>query len=141
MKKQVVLDTNVLISALRSRRGASFRLLSLLGQGDFQINVSVPLILEYEEAARRIAKDFGLTYSDIDALIDYLCRIANRHQIHFLWRPLLKDPHDDMVLELAAGAGCDFIVTHNLRDFRGIERFGVKAITPKEFLRIIGGLP
>jgi putative PIN family toxin of toxin-antitoxin system len=141
VKKEIVLDTNVLISALRSRRGASFRLLSLLGGKDFQINVSVPLALEYEEMAKRFAEQTGLSHSDIDDIIDYICSIANRRRIHFLWRPFLKDPHDDMVLELAAGAGCDFIVTHNIRDFRGIERFGVKAISPREFLRIIGGLP
>jgi predicted nucleic acid-binding protein len=116
-------------------------LLSLLGGKDFQINVSVPLVLEYEEMAKRFAENAGLSYSDIDDMIDYICRIGTRHRIHFLWRPFLKDPHDDMILELAAGAGCDFIVTHNIRDFRDIEQFGVKAITPREFLRIIGGLP
>jgi len=141
MTKQIVMDTNVLISALRSRRGASFKLLRLLGHKDFEINVSVSLILEYEDVAKRYAKDFGLTNSDIDDIIDYLCRIANKHLIHFLWRPYLKDPHDDLLLELSVEASCDYIVTHNVTDFAGADRFGVKVITPGDFLKRIGRLP
>ena len=59
-------------------------------------------------------------------------------EIFFLWRPFLKDPKDDMVLELAVEAEVEYIVTHNLKDFNGVEHFGIKAITPKEFLQIIG---
>ena len=60
-------------------------------------------------------------------------------KIFFLWRPFLRDPDDDLVLELAVEAGCAYIVTHNLRDFEGVERFGLRAVTPKRFLDIIGG--
>jgi len=137
---QIVLDTNVLVSALRSRLGASFRLLSLLGHKDFEINVSVPLIFEYEYAAKGMAQEAGLTHQDIDDVLDYVCQTANRRQIYFLWRPFLKDPRDDLVLELAIEASCDFIVTHNTRHFIGTERFGVKAITPQQFLKIIGAI-
>ena len=62
-------------------------------------------------------------------------------RIFFLWRPFLKDPKDDMVLELAVEAEVEYIVTHNLKDFHGAEHFGIKAITPKEFLRKIGEIP
>jgi predicted nucleic acid-binding protein len=60
--------------------------------------------------------------------------------LFFLWRPYLKDPEDDMVLELAVTANCDFIVTYNIKDFKGAEEFGVEVITPQEFLERIGEL-
>ncbi len=125
-------------SALRSKRGASFKLLSLIGSGKFEINISVPLILEYEDVAKRQARQIGLTYADIDDILDYICTVANRWQIFFLWRPHLNDPGDDLVLELAVEAGCDYIITHNIRDFVGVEQFGLEAIKPKEFLQKIG---
>ena len=141
MKRRIVIDTNVLISALRSQRGASYRLFMLLDRGDIEINMSVPLIVEYEDAAKRIAREVGLTHADIDDILDYICSIARQRKIHFLWRPFLKDPQDDHVLELAVESGCNFIVTHNIRDFLGSEQFGIRVVTPKEFLRVIGGLP
>ena len=141
MPYQIVIDTNVLVGALRSRRGASFRLLSLLGGKDFEINISVPLVLEYEDAAKRNAREVGLTHGDIDDILDYICRVAHQCQIYFLWRPFLKDPRDDLVLEVAVEGGCDFIVTYNVRDFEGADRFGVRVVTPGEFLRAIGALP
>lgn len=137
---RIVIDTNVLVSALRSRRGASFKLLTLLGSAKFQINVSVPLVLEYEDAAKREAHALGLRSEDIDDLLDYLCRVAKRRRIFFLWRPLLKDPKDDLVLEVAVEAGCDFIITYNQRDFAGSGRFGIEILTPKQFLTMIGAI-
>src|SRR3990172_3869871 len=112
MIRQIVIDTNVFISALRSRRGASYRLFTLLDRGNFEINISVPLIVEYEDAAKRIVREIGLASADIDAILDYICSVARKHIIHFLWRPFLKDPQDDHVLELAVEAGGDFIVAH-----------------------------
>jgi len=138
--KQIVIDTNVLVAALRSRRGASHRLLMLLGQGKFEINVSVPLILEYEDAGKRIASEAGLTYGDVDDILNYICSVGRKRLIHFLWRPFLKDPQDDHVLELAVESESEFIVTYNVRDFSGSEQFGVHIVTPKQFLRVIGGL-
>ena len=140
MATQVVLDTNVLVSALRSNRGASFRLLSLIGKKEFELNVSVPLVIEYEDAAKRISKDSGLTHSDIEDILDYICKVANRREVYFLWRPYLKDPHDDFVLELAVESESDFIITYNGRDFSGAEKFDIKVIAPKEFLKRIGVL-
>lgn len=137
---RIVIDTNVLVSALRSRRGASFKLLTLLGGSTFQINVSVPLVLEYEDAAKREARALGLRNEDIDDLLDYLCRVANRRKIFFLWRPFLKDPKDDLVLEVAVEAGCDFIISYNQRDFAGSGRFGIEVLTPKQFLTMIGAI-
>jgi putative PIN family toxin of toxin-antitoxin system len=117
---QVVLDTNAIYSGLRSRRGASFKLLSLLGTGRFEIHLSVPLVLEYEEVLQEKSRDLRLAEGDIDDVLNYLCRVAGLHEIHFLWRPRLKDPDDEMILELAVEAGCDYIVTY--RTFRAYNR-------------------
>ncbi|MEK6321755.1 MAG: putative toxin-antitoxin system toxin component, PIN family [Acidobacteriota bacterium] len=138
MKAVVVLDTNVFVSALRSQLGASYKLLSLVGGDTFDIVVSVPLVLEYEEVARRQARRMGLTYDDINAILDYVCTAADRRKIFFLWRPFLPDPSDDMVLELAVEAACDYVVTFNVRHFIGTEQFGISVITPGEFLKLIG---
>ncbi len=140
MGPSIVLDTNALIAGLRSRNGASFRVLSLVGESAFELNVSVPLVLEYEEVAKREARALGLTHGEIDDLLDYFCAVGTHRQIYFLWRPILRDPADDMVLELAVEANCDFVVTHNVRHFAGAERFGIRAATPSEFLKRIGVL-
>lgn len=134
-KPQVVLDTNVFISALRSKRGASYRLLSLVGKGHFEMNVSVPLILEYEDVAKRQAQDITLSEEAIDDILDYLCLEARGHEIFYLWRPRLKDPEDDFLLELAVKASCDVIITYNSKDFAGIEPLGISVQTPLQFLQ------
>ena len=138
---QIVLDTNVLVSGLRSNRGASFRLLALVGSNKFQLNLSVPLVVEYEEVLMRQRGEMGLMRSDIIDFLDYLCQRSNLHDIYFLWRPYLRDPKDEMVLELAVAAGCQHIVTYNKRDFQGVEAFGIKTVTAQEFLQAIGELP
>ena len=138
---QVVLDTNVIYAGLRSRRGASFKLLSLLGSGRFKIHLSVPLVLEYEEVLRKKRRDLGLTAADVNDVLDYLCQVAGLHEIHYLWRPRLKDPDDEMLLELAVVAGCEYIVTYNKEDFPGVEQFSIQLATAKELLQHIGTLP
>jgi len=139
MSERVVIDTNVIVSGLRSSRGASHRILRLIGQADFEIALSVPLVIEYEDAIKRDGEASGLSAEDVDRLIEYWCSVAHLQEIHFLWRPLLRDPKDDHVLELAVEAGCTSIVTHNIRDFGETDAFGVEAIRPGEFLRRIGG--
>lgn len=136
----IVIDTNVLVAALRSKRGASYKLLTLINSEKFRTRISVPLALEYEDVAKRLLADIPLTEQNVDNILDYLCAVAQRQQIFYLWRPFLQDPNDDMVLELAVAANCDFIVTYNKRDFRGAERFGLRVVTPKEFLKEIGEL-
>lgn len=136
---QIVIDTNVFLSALRSNQGASYLLLMLIGQSAlFEISLSVPLVLEYEDVAKRPGLISAFSEEDIDAVIDRLCLMGHRQSIFFLWRPFLKDPKDDMVLELAVEANCDFIITFNKKDFVGSEQFGIPALTPQEFLRKIG---
>jgi len=138
MKHRIVIDTNVFVSALRSRRGASFELLSLIGVWEFEVAISVPLILEYESAAKRILDSLPLSEEDLEAILDYICSVATHRKIHYLWRPQLKDPGDEMVLELAVESGSEFIVTYNEADFKGADRFGIRVVTPGAFLREIG---
>jgi len=139
MPLQIVIDINVFVSALRSNRGASFKLLSLLGKSaQFEMNLSVPLVLEYEDVAHRQLHSTGLSAQDVSDIVDYLCSVGNRCQIYFLWRPFLKDAKDDMVLELAVEAQCQYIISFNRRDFAGVEQFGLQVLTPQEFLREIG---
>lgn len=139
MTVRVVLDTNVLVAAVRSRRGASFQILSQIGTGTFDIAVSVPLVLEYESVLLRHLEATSLSEDDIQSLLDYICGVAVRQEVFFLWRPQLKDPGDDFVLEIAVAANCDAIVTHNIRDFAASRRLGVRAISPSQFLSVIGG--
>jgi len=137
---QIVMDTNVLISALRSRRGPSFKMLSLVGKGRFEISLSVPLVLEYEAVAKRSSWRDKPSWSHVSNILDYLCAVGRHQQIHFLWRPRARDPKDDMVLEVAVAGQCDAIVTYNKRDFAEAKSFGLELFTPKEFLKTIGEL-
>ena len=139
-KSQVVLDTNVIVSALRSQQGASYKLLMLVGRGDFEINLSVALLLEYEDATKRLLGQIPLTETDINNILDYLCGMANQREVFYLWRPFLRDPKDDMVLELAVSGRCEAIITYNKKDFVGVEQFGLQVMTPKEFLEVLGEL-
>jgi putative PIN family toxin of toxin-antitoxin system len=135
---RIVVDTNVLMAGLRSCQGASFRLLQMLGTGRFEIVISVPLVLEYEDVLMRHVKLVGFEETEIAALVDYICAMGQRQRIHYLWRPFLPDPKDDLLLELAVAAGCEGIVTFNVKDFPGGERFGLWILTPREFLARMG---
>ena len=132
-----MLDTSVVVAALRSRQGASFRLVSLLERGRFEIAMSVPLLFEYEDALTRYVNDGLYESQDIDDFLDFVCRVAHRQSIFFLWRPYLPDAKDDMVMELAVAAGCEAIVTHNYKDFAGTGHFGIEVHRPKDFLHIL----
>jgi putative PIN family toxin of toxin-antitoxin system len=134
------MDTNVLVAALRSRHGASYRLLTLIGTGRFELCITVPLALEYETVAKRSVHRSTLSHADVDGVVDFLCHVGKAQSIFFLWRPCLRDPKDDMVLEAAVAGSCEAIVTFNKKDFAGAFQFGIKILTPKEFLEKIGGL-
>lgn len=133
----VVIDTNVLVSGLRSNRVYAYDLLQRVGAGGFEIHLSVPLVMEYESTLRRLLPELPVSETVIEEVIDYHCAVAKRHEIFFLWRPFLRDPKDDMVLELAVKAACDYIVTYNRRDFQGVEAFGITVVAPREFLKIV----
>ncbi len=136
---QVVLDTNVLVAAMRSRHGASYRLLSQSGDKRWRPNVTVPIVLEYEAVLKRDCRRFGLTTEDIDDLVDAISSQAGLHRLYFLWRPVASDPDDDLILEGAIASRADFIITFNKRDFPDRRRFGIRCVTPKEFLILLEG--
>ncbi|HET8656740.1 MAG TPA: putative toxin-antitoxin system toxin component, PIN family [Longimicrobiaceae bacterium] len=138
---RIVLETNIWISALRSRRGASHRLLSLIGSGRFRFALSTALVLEYEDAAKRQSSELVFTGEEIDRLLDILCAKAVQSRSFYLWRPVLPDPGDDFVLELAVASGAKFIVTYNKKHFTAAGRFGVRAVDAKECLQLIGEVP
>lgn len=138
MKPKIVIDTNVIIAALKSQRGAANLLLSLFGTKKFTHSVSVALVLEYEEVIKRLLPDIG--ERKINHLLDYICAASENTRIYYLWRPILRDPEDDMILELAVAAQSDFIVTYNQRDFKETKRFGIKIVTPRELLTLMGEL-
>lgn len=137
MKERVVLDTNVVLSAFKSKNGAPYELLRRLAEDQFEIAISVPLIMEYEEILKAKLDESIFSTDDIDTIINYFCKIGVTAEIFYLWRPCLKDPEDDHILELAVAANCSCIVTYNKKDFAGIERFGLQTVDAAEFLEML----
>lgn len=136
---KIVLDTNILVAAARSQKGASYRILQLIPDERFQICLSLPLYLEYLDVLTRAKhRSTGLSEEQILGAVRYLAAQAHLQEIYFLWRPFLPDANDDMILELAVAAQATIIVTFNLKDFRGVESFGISAIKPAHFLAEIG---
>jgi len=131
------MDTNVLVSAIGSNKGASYKFLTMVDSGKYELQISVPLLLEYEEAAKRSAS-VALSETEINDILDYICAMSNKREIFYLWRPMLKDPKDDFVLELAVESESAFIITYNKQDIGKAKRFGIRVATPKEFLEEIG---
>jgi len=134
----VVMDTNVLISALKSKQGASYKLLMALPKELFIPNVSVPLFLEYESVAKRQGLVSKLSSQDIDSILEYFLGKSSIRKIFFLWRPCLKDPKGDLVLEVAVESQSEYIITFNTKDFKGCSKFGIAVVTPQEFITMRG---
>ena len=131
---RVAVDTNVLVAALRSKRGAAYQVLKRMRERRFEFVLSVPLFLEYEDVLKRPGL-VPLPMATIDKLLKLLARNGIARDIFFLWRPFLKDAKDDMVLEVALAGGCSAIVTYNTKDFVGAEQLNIEVLTPQEFLR------
>ncbi len=135
---RVVVDTSVVAAAARSRQGASFALVSSIPAPEFQPCLSVALYIEWQEVLTRPENlPPSRTAEDALGFLRYLASQSHLQEIHFLWRPFLPDADDDMVLELAFAAGCRYIITHNVKDFRGSEQLGVTALSPREFQNLI----
>lgn len=137
MIDRVVLDTSVLIAALRSDRGASRVLLRNALEGEFTLLASVPLMVEYEAVATRPEQldAAGLTEADVQVVLDALATVVEPVRLAFLWRPALPDVADDMVLETAVNGQADMLVTVNRRDFEmAVGLFDLKVVSPAEAL-------
>jgi putative PIN family toxin of toxin-antitoxin system len=135
---EVVLDTNILVAAFRSSLGSSYRLLQTLEQEWWRPVISPALAFEYEAVLKRSLPEMDLTLQDIDDFLDYLCTRSNLVQVYFRWRPALSDPDDDRILELAVRTQAT-IVTFNARHFAEAAQFGIRVISPKEMLVLVGG--
>jgi len=132
----IVIDTNVLLSSVYSNRGASYRLLSIIDSPKFTVHLSTTLLYEYEEILKQKSE---MDKDDINAILNYICHVGKQNRIFYLWRPKLKDADDDFLLELAVKTH-SIIVTLNSKDFKPASEFGIKVMTPKEFLQSIGEL-
>ncbi len=135
---RIVLDTSVLVAAARSRNGASFQLVSILPTRRFDFGLTIALYTEWQAVLTRPEHmPPGVTVEAALAYLRYLASLAHLQDVHFLWRPFLHDPDDDMVLECAVASGSQYIVTHNVKDFRRVPELKVQAITPADFLNVL----
>lgn len=139
---KIVLDTSVLVAAVRSRNGASFQLVSMLPSAKFEIALTVAVYTEWQAVLTR-PENMPPTATADDALafLRYLASVAHLQDVHFLWRPFSRDPDDDMIVECAVASGCEYIVTHNVKDFRLVEELKVKVIKPGTFLKLLRSKP
>lgn len=134
---RVVADTDVIVAAMRSPNGASAAILRAARQSKMTLLVSVPLAMEYEatcsEAEHQMAA--GLSEREVEIFLDAVIAMAEPVKTHFLWRPQLRDPGDEMVLETAVNGRADALVTFNMRDFgTAPARFGIEVMIPRELI-------
>lgn len=134
---RAVLDTNVLDSAFRSRRGYSFKVFVALRQGRWRAVLSNHLIHEYEEILKAHAAELGLTLADIDTLLDAICARAEEWQLAPGWLPILADPDDEPLVQLAYESAARRIVTHNIRHLRPARALGIEVLLPRELAAMI----
>jgi putative PIN family toxin of toxin-antitoxin system len=141
MDDHAVLDTNVLCAALRSRRGASRRVVDLVLDGDIVAHVSVPLVLEYEEVLLREADALSVTPREIRIVLAAVVKQAEEHVVHFRWSEYVRDPDDTHVLNTAVSASCPHLVTFNKSNFHRASALNVRLLTPREFLTHVYNSP
>ncbi len=140
MPPRATMDTNVLIAGLRSRSGASFELLRRLRAAKWKLVLSNTVLFEYEEIVKRDARTLNLTLADADKLLDALCLLAEPWSTSEQWIPILTDPSDEALAQLAFEARADYLVTHNLRHFAPADARGIKVLAPRQFLDIVRAL-
>jgi putative PIN family toxin of toxin-antitoxin system len=136
---RAVIDTNVLVPALFSTRGAANHVFSAAADGAFVVLASPPLFLEYEEVLKRPEHRLrhGPGLGQVDTLLRSLATLVEPVDVRFLWRPPLRDPDDERVLEAANNGSADMIVTDNVADFGPAVRFGMRIAAPQDFLKEI----
>lgn len=135
---RVVLDTSVLVAGLRSRLGASSRVLLEVGEGRCNPLVTTSIFLEYEAVLLRPEQRLatGMSPEDVEGFLAAFASAAEPVALNFLWRPQLRDPTDELMLEAAVNGRADGLVTHNIGDFHSATvRFGIRTLTPSAFLK------
>lgn len=143
MKSRLILDTNVLVTALCNSNGASHLLIRWALTGKIILLASPALWLEYEAVIKRpqIRLRHGISLENLDIVLDSLAAQVQPVHLNYLWRPQLPDPNDEMVLETALNGNADALVTFNTKDFAdAADRFSLKLLTPTECIKIIGGM-
>ena len=135
---KIVIDTSVLVAAARSRNGTSYKLVSMLPIPEIEIALTIAVYTEWQAVMTRPENlPPGATADDALAFLRYLASIAHLQDVYFLWRPFSRDPDDDMIVECAVASGCDYIVTHNVKDFRRVTELNVQVATPAEILNLL----
>jgi putative PIN family toxin of toxin-antitoxin system len=134
---RAVMDTNILYSALRSRLGASFSLFVALRRKRWRLILSNHLLHEYEEILKAHAAELGLSLADIDTLLDAICALAEEWQLTPGWIPILPDPDDEPLVQLAYDSNSRRIVTHNVRHLAPARALGVEVLRPGEFAAML----
>lgn len=136
--RRVVLDTSVVVAALRSRSGAGNAVLRLVAKRRLRLLATPPLFLEYEDALKRPEQRLvhGLTIEEVDEMLAELAALIEPVEVHFQWRPQVRDPSDEMVLEAAINGHADALVTYNVADFAVAgQRFQIAVIRPADLLK------
>jgi len=137
MPLRAVMDTNVLYAALHSRLGASFEILRRLRAGEWTAVVSNHLVHEYEEILKSKAPELGLSLEDIDELLNAICARAEECRLRPGWWPVLSDPDDEPLVQLASESSAKRIVTHNWKHLSPATKIGIEVLKPGEFLAIL----
>lgn len=132
---RIVLDVSAFLACLRAAPSAD-TVLRRLGRGAFDPCVSAPLVHEYEHAARRAASTLDVTHVQIDDVLNFLCAQSHHVSLSRLWRPILADPLQDLVLATAAEAECDFVIAQRFLDFTRARSLGIRVANPDHFLTI-----
>lgn len=135
---RVVLDTSVLVAGLRSQLGASNRVLLAVAEERCTPLVTTAVFLEYEAVLLRSEQRLatGMTPEDVEGFLAAFASAAEPVELNFMWRPQLRDPADELMLEAAVNRRAEALVTHNINDFHSAtERFGVRTLTPGAFLK------
>ena len=129
------MDTDAVVAAMRSPAGASAAIIRAVRQRQATLLLSVPLALEYEAVCRRSEhrEESGLSVKQVEIFLDAIIAMGEPVPTHFLWRPQLRDPNDEMVLEAAVNGRADALVTFNVRDYgTAAAQFGVEVLLPRE---------
>lgn len=135
---RVVLDTSVIVAALRSRQGAANAVLRFVATGKLRVLCTPPLFLEYEDVLKRPEHRLvhGLSPTAVDDFLAELAAVIEGVDVHFSWRPQVRDPNDEMILEAAINGRADALVTYNLADFaQAADRFEIEILHPAELLK------